>query len=90
MALGASTHSIRKVVLAFGLTTAGLGVTSGIALVLAASRWISPLLFETSFTDITVMGLVATLLGSATLVACLLPARLAIQVDPVECLRSEA
>lgn len=57
---------------------------------MAASHWISPLLFETSIADITVMGLVATLLGSTTLVACRLPARLATQGDPVEYLRSEA
>ena len=90
MALGAPTHSIRNMVLAFGLTTAGLGVTSGIALVMAGSRWISPLLFETSIADATVIGTVAASLVTATLVACLLPARLATQVDPAECLRSEA
>ena len=89
MAMGASTHSIRNMILRFGLTTAGLGVTSGIVLVLAGSRWISPLLFETSIADATVIAAVTALLGSATVVACVLPARLATRVDPAICLRAD-
>ena len=89
MALGASTYSIRNMILRFGLTTAGFGVTSGIVLVLAGSRWISPLLFETSIADANVIAAVAALLGSATVVACVLPARLATRVDPAICLRAD-
>jgi putative ABC transport system permease protein len=98
MALGAQTSDILRLVLKQGLLLALAGVAIGaIAAVflmrlLSSSyfeRLLSSFLFEVSETDpiIFVLG-VAALFGVAFL-ACLLPARRATKVDPLEALRYE-
>jgi ABC-type antimicrobial peptide transport system permease subunit len=89
MALGASTVSIRALVLRVGLLSGGLGVAAGVGLVLAASRWLEPLLFETETFDPAVIAGVTTLLVSAAVLACVLPAGQAARVDPVEALAGD-
>jgi ABC-type antimicrobial peptide transport system permease subunit len=65
------------------------GILLGILLVLAASRYIEPLLFDTNARDATTIATVAAILLATTLVACALPALRARRVNPVEALRSE-
>jgi ABC-type antimicrobial peptide transport system permease subunit len=89
MALGASAPSVRGLVLRTGLTAGGLGVLSGVALVIGLSRWIAPLLFETSVSDPLVLSTVAALLVGAAAASCVIPASQAAKVDPVFCLRAE-
>ncbi len=90
MALGATRFSIRRLVLRTGLIAGTMGVGVGFLGVLAASRWLGPLLFETQVADPLVMLLVGGGLLSAAGIACLLPAEQAARVDPVTTLRSEA
>jgi predicted permease len=89
IALGASARAIRVLVLRSGTLSGALGVGAGVALVLAASRWIEPLLYETAVSDVLVIAGVAGTLVGAALLACLLPARQAARVDPVTCLRGQ-
>jgi predicted permease len=65
------------------------GIVAGLALAFAASRWVHSMLYETSAADpVAIAGSIALLLGAA-LLASLLPARRAAQVDPAQVLRNE-
>jgi ABC-type lipoprotein release transport system permease subunit len=56
---------------------------------LAATRFLSSMLFGVSPTDPGTFSAVVGLLGSASLLACYIPARRATRVDPVVALRQE-
>lgn len=90
LALGATTGSIRKLVLRTGLLSGGIGVAAGFGLVLGGSRWLAPLLFETPVADPLVMISVGVLLVVSAVAACVLPAGEAARVDPLASLRSSA
>jgi ABC-type antimicrobial peptide transport system permease subunit len=65
------------------------GLAAGSLAALAASRAASSLLFGVKATDpISYLAAIGTLFGVATL-ACLIPARSATRVEPVEALRGE-
>jgi len=62
----------------------------GLVVAIVGSRWMASLLFAVSPTDlVTLLAVTFALLGVA-LVACRVPARRAVQIDPVQPLRSEA
>ena len=93
MALGAQAREITQMVLRQGVFQLALGVTIGIAVTLAllqaGGSGFRSLLFRVSPHDPTVFGGVVAILTLATLVACLLPARMAAKVDPIIALRAE-
>lgn len=89
MALGASVRDVLKLILrqAFGLVM--IGIALGIVLSLATGRLITSLLFGVRPTDpATLVGVTLTLVLVAV-VACYLPARRAMKIDPIEALRYE-
>jgi putative ABC transport system permease protein len=88
-ALGASRESIFALILRQGMTLTGLGVAIGIAGAIAASEAIASMLFGVSRLDpFTYLGVLVLLLGVSA-VACWVPARRAMRVDPMEALRHE-
>lgn len=89
VALGALPADIQRLVLTAGGKLLGLGILLGLAGSMAASRLLQSMLFQTSARDPLVLGGVAALLCVVALVACLLPARRATHVSPLEALRSE-
>ena len=89
IALGAQQGDVLKLILSQGLRLAVLGVGIGIAGSLALTRLISSLLFGVSTTDPVTFGGVALLLSIVALMACYLPARRAMRVDPMVALRYE-
>jgi putative ABC transport system permease protein len=64
-------------------------VLNGGAAAFASGRWIAPLLFNESPHDPTVLGVVAAVLISVRLIACMIPALRATRVDPNMALRSD-
>jgi putative ABC transport system permease protein len=89
IALGAATGDVLRLVLGQGLRTTLIGVVMGIGGSLALSRTIHSLLFEVNAADpVTLLG-GALLLAGVSLLACWIPARRAMRVDPLVALRYE-
>jgi len=88
-AVGASDGRILTLVLAEGLSVVLVGASVGVLGSLALSRLVSGLLFQVSPADpITIVGapVLLTLVGA---LACLLPARRALGIDPFVALKTE-
>jgi predicted permease len=89
VALGAQRQSIYALVLRDGLTPVLAGAGAGVLVSFASARIMRSLLFEVSPYN---AGLTASAVGLLALVgvaACLLPARRAAAVDPMQALRRE-
>jgi len=89
LALGAQTRDILGLVVKKVMSLALLGVVIGLAVALALARSMSSLLYGVSATDPITFGLVALLLTAVALLACYIPARRAIKVDPKIALKYE-
>ncbi len=89
LALGASRRHILALIVRQGMTLTGLGIVLGLFGAVAASQAIVTLLFGVSRLDpITYLGVIAALVG-VSVIACWLPARRAMKVDPLVALRYE-
>ena len=89
LALGARVGDVVRLVLAESLRLAGVALAIGLASALAVSRFVAPLLFETSPRDPLVLAAVAALLLATSVAASTLPALRAARVDPNRALRDE-
>jgi putative ABC transport system permease protein len=89
LALGATPLQVGRLILGQGLALAGAGVVLGLAGAIAATRLLEGLLYSVSTTDPTVYTVLAGLLLAIAALACYVPARRAMRVDPVVALRSE-
>ena len=89
VALGARPGNVFGMVLRQGLGAAAAGLTLGLLGALALGRLLTALLYDISPTDTTTFAGVAAALLAVVLAACLIPARRAVRIDPLEALRSE-
>jgi len=89
MALGAQRRDVMRLVLGQAAKMTLLGVAVGIAGALGLTRLMANQLFGVTAHDpLTYVG-VAILLALVALLACYLPARRAVRVDPIMALRHE-
>jgi ABC-type antimicrobial peptide transport system permease subunit len=89
VALGARAADIMSLVIADGLRLLGIGVVLGLGAALLGGRWIAPLLFKVSATDLITLGSVAATMLAVGAVASGVPARRAAHIDPALALRRE-
>jgi putative ABC transport system permease protein len=89
MALGARNKNIFALVIVRGMSLAMIGLLFGFAGALAAARMTASLLFGITSTDPATLLGVSILLTGVAFLACYLPARRAMRVDPMVALRYE-
>ena len=89
MALGAQTRDVLRLILSQGMKPVLTGLVIGIVATFALGRLIAAQLYQVSAHNPVLLGGAAILLTATALMACLLPARRAALVDPVQALRSE-
>jgi hypothetical protein len=86
IALGSAPRDVFRRVVAQGLRVTALGLGAGGAAAYFLARLIESLLFGVQATDPRVMAAVAVMLAGVAAVACMIPARRATRVSPVEAL----
>jgi ABC-type antimicrobial peptide transport system permease subunit len=89
MALGAQPRNILGLIVGQGARMAIAGVILGLAASFAVTRLLSSMLFEVKPSDPLVFAGVSALLLAITLLACYIPARRAMRVDPMVALHYE-
>jgi putative ABC transport system permease protein len=89
MALGAQQGDVLKVLMKQGLLLVSCGVGLGLAVSFALTRLMADLLFGVQPTDKATLGAMTLLLVAVALLACFIPARRAMKVDPLVALRYE-
>jgi predicted permease len=89
MALGAHRCDVLGLIAKLWLKLTFIGVAVGVALALGVARLISSFLFGVKPTDPLTYAAVALALAAVALLACYIPARRAMKVDPLVALRYE-
>ena len=89
MALGARPRDIRRVIIRLGAGLALVGIAIGTAGAFALTKLLSSLLYDVKPSDPLTFTGVAVILVSTALLACYIPARRAMRVDPIVALRHE-
>ena len=74
LALGAQPAAMLRMVVGQGVRSTAVGVAIGVFLAWSASRWVEPLLFRQSATDVATYVVVAATMILVAVVACLIPA----------------
>jgi predicted lysophospholipase L1 biosynthesis ABC-type transport system permease subunit len=89
LALGGSPSAVLRMVVRQGMGLAAGGAAVGLVLALAVNRTLADVLYEVSPNDPGTLAGVLALLLSVSAVACFIPGRRAIRVDPASTLREE-
>jgi predicted permease len=89
MALGASSPNVLGLIVKEGARLALIGLGIGLAGALLLTRLMSSVLYGVSATDVETFVAVPLLLAAVVLLACYVPARRAVKVDPMIALRYE-
>jgi ABC-type antimicrobial peptide transport system permease subunit len=89
LALGASYGAILRQVLHDGFRMAATGIGLGVAGALVLTRLLESLLYGVSPTDPFTFSAVIVTIGMVSAIACYVPARRAMRVDPLDALRAE-
>jgi putative ABC transport system permease protein len=88
-ALGATRGDLLALVVSQGMAMTSVGVAIGICAALAAARALNAMLFGVTWLDLVTYVGVTILLLAVSCIACLIPARRAASIDPMQALRSE-
>jgi len=89
LALGAAPSGIRRLVLGQGGRLALFGILLGLGGALALGQFLRALLFHVSVFDPRTFVAVPLILASMALLACWIPARRAVRMDPLVAIRAE-
>jgi predicted permease len=89
VAMGASSGNILRLVMTQGIRQLAIGVTIGLAGAFGLARVLKNILFRVSPTDPATFAIISGILLVVGILACWLPARSAMKVDPTVALRYE-
>ena len=89
LAVGAQPRQVLLLILKQGIWLTIVGVVLGLAAAFALTRLLSGLLFGVAAIDVTTFATISLLLVIVSLLACYLPARRAMRIDPLRALRYE-
>jgi ABC-type antimicrobial peptide transport system permease subunit len=89
IALGAPSSTVLTLILRHGILLVAIGLASGTMAALVLTRIIQNLLWGVTPTDPVTFTLMGVALGGVALLACYLPARRALKIDPIIALRIE-
>jgi predicted permease len=89
MALGAQSRDVLYLIVNQGMKPVVIGLAIGLVCAFALGRLIAAQLYQVSAHNPALLGGATVLLAATALVACLLPARRATLVNPVQALRTE-
>jgi predicted permease len=89
LALGAARGDILALIVGRGMRLAAVGVVVGALAAVGATRVLSRMLFGVRATDPITYALVVAALAAIAFVACYLPARRAMRLDPIIAMRVE-
>jgi predicted permease len=89
IALGAQRKQMLRLLLVDGLRPAWFGLLLGLTASAGTARLIRSMLYETQPNDPAVFGAVTLTLVSVAMLACVVPARSALRLDPMWALRRE-
>ncbi len=89
MALGAQTRDVLRMVVNQGMKPVVIGLAIGIASAFALGRLLTSQLYDVSARNPALLAGSTFLLAAVALIACLLPARRATHVNPIQALRAE-
>jgi putative ABC transport system permease protein len=89
MALGAGEEDVMKMILLQGARIATAGLIIGMAAAFGLTRYLATLLFSVSAGDPSTFAMAALVLEVVALLACYIPARRTLRVDPMTALRYE-
>jgi ABC-type antimicrobial peptide transport system permease subunit len=89
VALGAKRADVLRLVLGQGAALIGIGLGVGLLGALGAGRALASVLYQVGAIDGAALFVAMAVLAAIALIACWLPARRAMQVDPMIALREE-
>ena len=84
-----SVDDLSALVIGRGAMLIAIGLSLGVIAAIALTRMLAGALYDVSPTDPTTFIVISLLLATVTLIACYLPARRAMKVDPLVALRYE-
>jgi len=87
MALGAQIVDVLRLVLKRAMLLAVVGIVIGFAGAVAVTRYMTTLLFGVKPIDVVTFAAVAIVLAVVVFIACIVPARRAARIDPLEALK---
>jgi putative ABC transport system permease protein len=89
MALGAQVKDVLRLVVRQGMDPVLIGLGFGLVAIFGTGRFLTAQLYQISPHNPMLLALTATGLAIAALLACVIPARRATSIDPIQALRSE-
>jgi ABC-type antimicrobial peptide transport system permease subunit len=89
MALGARTGDVLRLMLRQSMSVVAVGLAAGLVASLLAARALTTVLFGIAPTDPATLVTVVAVLAAVAALACYLPARRALALDPVRSLKQQ-